>query len=120
MLVKDGESVCPFHPITLRCVVNTTLSDQTVPLLAWKCAENSQGGHAVRCANINNFDCDFGIVENVTGSCECNDALIVSEATFTAESTDARTLICSDGTREESVSLSAQGIFSTSEAIERV
>jgi hypothetical protein len=91
--------------------VNTTLSDQTVPLLAWKCAENSQGGHAVRCANINNFDCGFGIVENVTGSCECNDALIVSEATFTAKSTDARILICSDGTQEEEISVAPTVLY---------
>ncbi|CAI8058311.1 hypothetical protein GBAR_LOCUS31703 [Geodia barretti] len=108
--VKDSETICPFHPITLRCVVNTTLSDQTTPFLSWKCAENSQGGHAVFCDTILNFDCGFGIVENVTGSCECNDALIVSEATFTAKSTDARTLICSDGTQEEKVSLIAQAL----------
>ena len=119
MLVKDGENICPFHPITLHCVVNTTLSNRTTPFLSWKCAENSDE-NVVLCDPILSFDCGFGIVENVTGSCECNDALIVSEATFTAESTDARTLICSDGTREEKVSLIAQGIFSTSEAIERV
>ena len=40
-------------------------------------------------------------------------SLIVSEATFNATSTDARTLICSDGSQEKEVSLIAQGIFST-------
>jgi hypothetical protein len=107
--IKDGESICPFHPITLRCVVNTTLSNRTTPFLSWKCAKDS-GENVVFCGPILNFDCSFGTVANVTGSCECNDALIVSEATFTAKSTDARTLICSDGTREEKVSLIAQAL----------
>ena len=83
-----------------------------MPFLSWKCAKDS-GENVVFCDPILNFDCGFGTVANVTGSCECNDALIVSEATFTANSTDARTLICGDGTREEKVSLIAQGIFST-------
>ena len=108
--VKHSETICPSDPITVRCVVNTTLSQQTTPFLLWKCTESS-GQNVVLCEPILNFDCDFGRVENVTGSCLCdNKSLIVSEATFTATSTSARTLICSDGSTEEKVSITAKGI----------
>ncbi|CAI8037903.1 hypothetical protein GBAR_LOCUS21171, partial [Geodia barretti] len=100
--VKDGENICPFHPITLRCVVNTTVSQEPSPFLSWKCTAASADNFLI-CSDIVTFNCAFGKVDNIIGSCDCGGSIIVSEATFTPSSTDARTIICSDGAHEEEI-----------------
>ena len=105
--VKDSETICPSSPITLRCVVNTTQNTRT-HLLLWKCSKRSSE-RTVICDPIHDFDCPFGKVKSVNVSCDCED-LIVSEATFTPNSTAARTLVCGDGIQEQEVSLLPKGI----------
>ena len=108
--VKDGENICPFHPITLRCVVNTTVSQEPSPFLSWKCTATSADNFLI-CSDIVAFNCAFGKVDNIIGSCDCGGSIIVSEATFTPSSTDARTIVCSDGPHEEEIPVVPRGMY---------
>ena len=58
---------------------------------------------------ILDFNCEFGKVVNVTGSCECEDTVIVSEATFIPNPDSAGNLTCGNGEQDETVSLSVKG-----------
>ena len=58
---------------------------------------------------ILDFNCEFGKVVNVTGSCECEDTVIVSEATFIPNPDSAGNLTCGNGAQDETVSLSVKG-----------
>ena len=107
----DSETICPNHPIRLRCIVNTTYSTEPSPFLSWKCT-NSSGDNFLICNNMNilDFYCAFGKVENIIGSCPCGgSSVIASEATFIPNSSAARTLVCSDGTQHEEVSILPRG-----------
>ena len=102
-VVNGGD--CPFDPITLRCIVQK--KPQT-SFLSWKCSENIE--QFVICNPIVAFNCEFGRLTNITGSCECGGSIIVSEATFLANSNSARSLICSDGVQQDEVSITPRGM----------
>ena len=102
-----GKDVCPSQFVTLRCVVKRP-SNQQSPFLSWRCS-GSDNEKDVICNPILDFNCEFGKVVNVTGSCECEDTVIVSEATFIPNPDSAGNLTCGNGAQEETVSLSVKG-----------
>ena len=97
-----GRDVCPSEPVTLRCVVKRP-SNQQFPFLSWRCS-GSVNENLVICSPILNFNCEFGKVVNVTGSCKCEDTVIVSEATFIPNPDSAGNLTCGNG-RQDSLSV---------------
>ena len=102
-----GKDVCPSQSVTVRCVVKRP-SNQQSPFLSWRCS-GSVNENLVICNPILDFNCEFGKVVNVTGSCECEDTVIVSEATFIPNTDSAGNLTCGNGVQEETVSLSVKG-----------
>ena len=107
-VIGDGE-ICPSMPVTVRCVVKKIPS--SVFFLSWRCNKEKGEENLVLCHPILDFSCEFGEVVNVTGSCECDNSVIVSEATFVSKSDgpDTGSLTCSNGREEETVSVTANG-----------
>ena len=96
-------------PVNVRCVVKRIPS--SVLFLSWRCSKEKTEENLVLCNPILDFSCEFGEVVNVTGSCECDNSVIVSKATFVSKSDGADTgsLTCSNGREEETVSVTANG-----------
>ena len=65
----------------------------------------------VFCNTEDNLDlhCQFGTAYDVTGSCECNDSVIMSNVTFFAPPSGDMTLSCSNGVYEKQVFVSMNG-----------
>ena len=97
-------NICPYKPVTLRCVAK-----KNYDFLSWKCSGAEKAQDFINCSDIFDFSCEFGEVVNVTGSCECDNSVIVSEATFVPKSDgpDTGSLTCSNGGEEETVSVTA-------------
>ena len=105
--VIGNKDICPSQPVTVRCIVKK-LSSQQFPFLSWRCS-GSNNEKLVICNPILDFNCEFGKVVNVTGSCECEDTVITSEATFIPNTDSAGNLTCGNGEQDETVSLSVKG-----------
>ena len=99
-----GKDVCPSQSVTVRCVVKKR-SNKQLFILSWRCY-GSVNENLVICNLILDFNCEFGKVVNVTGFCECEDTVIVSEATFIPNPDSAGNLTCGNGVQEETTSFS--------------
>ena len=83
--------------------------------LAWQCTrlDGTEEERVVTCNTgpVADFNCPFGKIYDIKGSCTCNDTLITSEATFIATSEGDMLLFCSDGGADtQQVSVSVKGI----------
>ena len=105
--VIGNKDICPSQPVTLRCVVKRPLNQQ-FPFLSWRCS-GSVNENLVICNPILDFNCGFGKVVNVTGSCKCEDTAIVSEATFIPNPDSAGNLTCGNGALEKTIAVSLNG-----------
>jgi hypothetical protein len=95
LTIVGVEDTCPYQPVTVRCIVKRSLN-RGLSFLSWKCSEDSSE-HLVFCDPVLDFDCEFGTLYNVNGSCECDDTVIVSEVTFIAKPNAGVTLTYSNG-----------------------
>ena len=91
-----GKDVCPSQSVTVRCVVKKS-SNKQLSFLSWRC----YGSVNENLNPILDFNCEFGKVVNVTGSCKCEDTVIVSEATYFPYPGN---LTCGNGAQEETTS----------------
>ena len=103
-LVGDRD-VCPSEPVTVCCVVKKSTQSS---FLLWRCSGSSMEDLVI-CNPIFDFDCKFGKVVDVTGSCECNNTVIVSQATFIANSSNTSSLTCGTNTQQENIRVSVKG-----------
>jgi hypothetical protein len=102
-LTVSDIDVCPSQLLTAFCTVKR---ETIFTVLKWDC-ENV----AVLCTNnkINDFMCGFGKVYNVMQICNCDDSVIVSEASFLAPTAGgSETLSCSSGAEKASIDISVQ------------
>lgn len=106
-VIDENYCPIPFEPVTVSCIVKKTLEEDPF-FLSWKCNEHSST-NLVLCNDIVGFTCEFGEVFNVTGTCECNNTVIVSEVTFFANPAGANTLICSNRKEDAMLTLDITG-----------
>ena len=98
------------EPIVAQCIVKRYASSTT--FLHWDC-ERREGSGTVLCNSkrIDDFSCGFGEILNVTGFCDCDSPVIISEATvFAPPAGGNETLLCSNGIESKAISITTPGL----------
>jgi hypothetical protein len=112
-LALNVSEICPYQPVTAHCVVKKPLNNPN-PFISWQCSGQNrvEEERLVFCNTQDNLDlhCQFGTAYDVTGSCKCNDSVIMSNVTFFAPPSGDMTLNCSNGVYEKQVFVSMNGI----------
>ena len=111
-LTLNVDEVCPYQTVTAHCAMKKPPNSQNL-FLSWQCSGQNglEEERLVFCntGNIVDLHCQFGEVFHVTGACDCDDTVVMSNVTFVVPSSGNVTLNCTNGALSKQVPTSMNG-----------